>query len=77
VRGRYYPDNNRYALEKFDVLDIVSIAPQDDFFKPFSWKFNTGIHRKPMADGEDKLYYRLNAGAGLAAKYPYLDSAIQ
>jgi len=72
VRGRYYPEDDRFALEKFDVLDIVSICPRDEFFKPFSWKFNTGLHRKPMEDGENKLYYRLNAGGGLGERYPYL-----
>jgi hypothetical protein len=72
IRGRYYPEDRRFALEKFDALDIVSIAPRDVFFKPYSWKFNTGVHRKPMADGEDKLYYRINAGGGLAANFPYL-----
>jgi hypothetical protein len=72
IRGRYYPQPNRFNLEKFDILDIVSIAPRDDFFKPLSWKFNTGIHRKPMAGGKNKLYYRLNAGGGLAARLPYL-----
>jgi hypothetical protein len=72
IRGRYYPEDGRYALEKFDILDIVSITPRDVFFKPYSWKFNTGVHRKIMADGEDKLYYRLNAGGGMAARFPYL-----
>ncbi len=72
IRGRYYPKDKRYALGQFDILDIVSIAPRDVFFKPYSWKFNTGIHRKIMADGKDKLYYRLNAGAGLAAQFSYI-----
>ncbi len=72
IRGRYYPEDTRYALEKFDILDIVSIAPRDVFFKPYSWKFNTGVHRKTMADGEDKLYYRINAGGGLASPFPYI-----
>ncbi len=72
IRGRYYPEDRRFALEKFDALDIVSIAPRDVFFKPYSWKFNTGVHRKPMADGKDKLYYRINAGGGLASPFPFL-----
>jgi hypothetical protein len=72
IRGRYYPEDDRFALEKFDIIDIVSIVPRDAFFKPFSWKFNTGVHRKPMADGKDKLYYRVNAGGGLASKIPFL-----
>jgi len=72
LRCRYYPEKHRFALEQVDFIDIVSISPRDSFFKPFSWKFNTGFQRKPMPDKKESLFYRIDAGGGLAARYPYL-----
>jgi len=68
---RYYPNDNDLLLESLNFIDIVSVSPRDDFFKPYSWKANTGFVRKTAPDGEDSLVYRLNAGAGLAAYHEY------
>jgi len=69
LRGRYYPEDRRLLLQQADVVDIVSISPRSAFFKPLSWKANTGWHRKPLETDENALYYRLNGGAGVAGKY--------
>jgi hypothetical protein len=66
LRGRYYLNDNSLRLQSLKVVDIVSLAPRDLFFKPVSWKVNGGVQRKLFADGTDKLYLGLNTGGGLA-----------
>ena len=70
VGGRYFPEHNSFRLQKFTAVDIVSLAPRDEFFKPISWKVNGGLARRPFSDGSDRLFLRLNTGAGLAWPLP-------
>ena len=65
---RYYSCDNQLKLENLDIIDIVSISPRDEFFKPISWKIKTGLVQKVMEDGEDHLIYELNPGGGFAYK---------
>lgn len=64
---RYYTDG-RIRLETLDLLDIVSISPRNNFFKPFSWKIKTGLTQKIGNDKEEHLIYQLDAGFGFAFK---------
>lgn len=68
VRGRYYPDDGSLKLQSLRLLDILSLAPRDLFFKPVSWKVTTGFDRAIMRDGSDHLIYRVNPGGGAAYK---------
>lgn len=68
VRGRYYFKENALRLQRLRLIDIVSLGPRDVFFKPVSWKVNTGFDREIMSDGQEQLLYRLNPGGGFA--YP-------
>lgn len=56
-------------LEYLRAIDIVSIAPRDRYFKPISWRFNTGLRRPfaPLfaADAPGLGVY-LEGGPGLA-----------
>jgi hypothetical protein len=45
VRGRFYPDKNSLKLEKFTLIDILSLTPRDRFFKPVSWGVDSGYER--------------------------------
>jgi hypothetical protein len=65
---RYGGGDNRVYLKSLHFLDIVSISPRDQFFKPLSWKVNTGLDREILRDGKEHLIYRLNSGGGFA--YP-------
>lgn len=64
--GRYYPDRHQLRLESFHPVDIISLAPRDRFFQPFSWKVTGGLDRKTFANGDDRLFLRLNTGGGFA-----------
>ncbi|MDY6823342.1 MAG: DUF4105 domain-containing protein [Thermodesulfobacteriota bacterium] len=68
ARLRYYPEQGSFRLHQLDIIDIVSVSARDAFFKPLSWKFDTGFHRKLMDNGDASLYYRLNTGTGVAVE---------
>jgi hypothetical protein len=63
---RYRPRDERLRLEALDLIDIVSIAPRDDFFKHTSWKVRTDLFRRAVREDGDALVYRLNPGFGRA-----------
>ena len=69
---RYYFESERLKLQNVDLIDIVSLSPRDDFFKPISWKVRTGLSQKLGEDGADHLVYDLTTGAGFAWKIPLL-----
>jgi Domain of unknown function (DUF4105) len=53
-------------VENFTPLSILSLSPRDEFFKPVSWKFETGWLRVRMADGAEPLVFGIEGGAGVA-----------
>jgi hypothetical protein len=70
IRTRYYHQRQRYVLEGLDLIDIVSIAPRDELFKPMSWKVATGTSMRMMQDGTERNTAYLNGGGGLSWKTP-------
>lgn len=69
---RYYFESESLKLQNLDLIDIVSISPRDDFFRPISWKVRTGLGQMLGEDGADHLVYDLSTGAGFAWKIPLL-----
>jgi len=63
---RAYPERHRLELHALDLINIVSLSPRHPFFKPVSWKVDTGFVRRSFEDGHDHLVYRLNPGGGFA-----------
>jgi len=76
LSGRYYIEEQSLKLQSFHPVDIISLAPRDLFFQPYSWKVNGGLDRKTFSDGTDHLFLRLNTGGGMAWDIPRMDSAI-
>jgi hypothetical protein len=66
LTGRYLPESGDARLQSFYLVDILSLASRDLFFRPVSWKVRGGFDRKPFADGSDRLYLGVNTGGGLA-----------
>jgi len=62
---RYYNSTDRVELERLDLVNIVSLAPRNRFFKPISWKVNTGLTQADLPGGDRTLVYSLNIGGGL------------
>jgi hypothetical protein len=71
---RYYPRHNRTELYNLELLNILSLAPRDRFFKPISWKVQTGFNQREFGEGFktndniDHMVFKLNPGAGLTYK---------
>ncbi|MEW6443606.1 MAG: DUF4105 domain-containing protein [bacterium] len=65
VTVRYYDRRSQLKLQRLDIVNIVSLAPRDRFFKPISWEVETGLTRETTPKGEEALLYQLNAGGGL------------
>jgi hypothetical protein len=61
---RAYPGRNRLELHALDLINIVSLSPRHPFFKPVSWKVDTGLTRRSFEDGGEHLVYRLSPGGG-------------
>jgi hypothetical protein len=68
ISGRYYFEEDALKLQRLHFIDIVSLSPRDSFFKPISWKVNTGFDRELFSDGEEHLIYRINPGGGFSYK---------
>lgn len=60
-----HEDGGSLRLEQLAILDILSLAPRDEFFRPVSWRLDAGIARKRIGD-DRPLVWRTGAGAGLA-----------
>ena len=68
---RYGGGADTVYLKTLHVIDILSISPRDTFFKPLSWKVNTGFDRETLHDGQEHLIYRLNTGGGFSCASPF------
>ncbi len=57
-------------IRRLKLVDIVSVTPRTGFFKPVSWRVQTGFRRTPakplFADRPGHLGYYLQGGPGLA-----------
>ncbi|HVN96906.1 MAG TPA: DUF4105 domain-containing protein [Syntrophorhabdaceae bacterium] len=65
---RYYSQDDKLKLESVDAINIVSLAPRDLFFKPISWKVDTGLIQRIMEDGKDHMIAHLNPAGGFTWK---------
>jgi hypothetical protein len=65
---RYYPEENRLNLQRWDAISIISLAERDRFFRPVSWKVLLGLTRKDFPTGQDRMVLSLNPGGGFAWK---------
>lgn len=68
LSARYNLDQERYTLEAFDLIDIISLSPRDTLFNPVSWKVKTGFIRKTFSSDKRDLVYQLNPGGGIALR---------
>ena len=56
-------DNVGLRLYELNIIDVFSLTPRNDFFKPLSWKVFSGFERQ-LTYGKDQLVYQLSGGAG-------------
>jgi hypothetical protein len=60
---RHY-DGGGTRLERFVPVDILSLAPRDDFFQPRSWRVSGGWRRTFIRNGAEPLVAGVDGGAG-------------
>ncbi len=65
---RLYDREKKFELERWDMIDIISLSPRDRFIRSVSWKVNLGLKRRLLDDGDYHLVGQLNPGTGLAWK---------
>jgi hypothetical protein len=65
VHGRYFVDDHSLKLDRFTLIDILSLTPRSDFFKPVSWGVDTGIERM-YTDRGQTTGAQLGAGGGVS-----------
>ena len=67
-RGRYFADDTSLKLDKFTIIDILSLTPRNRFFsKPVSWGVDTGFERMLTNDGPTNGA-QINGSDGLSYK---------
>lgn len=64
-RIRYFPENTNLQLDKFTIIDILSLTPRDRFFKPISWGVDTGLERMLTNKGSTNGA-QINGSGGLS-----------
>ncbi|MBI3796627.1 MAG: DUF4105 domain-containing protein [Deltaproteobacteria bacterium] len=67
LSARYYHKQNRVRLERFTLVDMLSLSPIEPFFLAPSWKVRAGFEtlRRGCHYGQN---FNLNGGLGLAVQ---------
>ena len=60
-------DNETTRLHRLDIIDIFSVTPRTQFFKPLSWRVYTGLERQPTGQ-DDVLVSHVTGGVGVSYK---------
>lgn len=63
IAVRAYED--KVQLQQFDLIDIFSITPRNQFFQPLSWRVYTGLEQQ-LINGRDHLTGHVTGGAGVS-----------
>ena len=56
-------ENETIRLYRLDLIDIFSLAPRTQFFKPVAWRVYTGFERQ-LTKGVDQLTTHVTGGGG-------------
>lgn len=73
--ARYYPESNHAELERFDLVDVMSLSSWNRLLHPVSWKAGLGIERKQLTDSKRLLLGRFNGGFGIGHDFSRQTSA--
>lgn len=66
---RYYPEKSEVELERFDLIEIMSISPWGRLVRPYSWKAGLGAMRKHITADERPLLGRFDGGVGISRDF--------
>jgi hypothetical protein len=71
IRARYYYESKQYRLDRFRLLDIISLTPYEPIFKKKSWKINLGLDTIRDLDCDYCNSFKGNVGYGYSYKPSY------
>ncbi len=71
MAGRYYYESKRFRLDRFRLLDIISLTPYEPIFKKPSWKLNLGFDTIRDLDCDYCISCKGNVGYGYSYKPNY------
>jgi len=66
IQARYYYEDKKVALQRFDIVDLISLPPSDSFFINPCYMLNTGLIQNVNKDEEENLTFHLKGNAGLS-----------
>ena len=72
---RYYPEDGSVEIDRFTLLDIMSLSSWNRFLRPVSWKAALGVERKQRAVSDRLLMGRFNGGIGISHDFSKQTSA--
>jgi len=49
---RYFTSEEQFRLDKLTIINVLSLAPRDDYFDPVSWGVDVGIERGNSSRGK-------------------------
>ena len=61
---QWHRDDNKAQLQRLRFIDIASLTPRSELFKPLSWYVSTGLNRN--TNQPDELAPYLSGGSGLS-----------
>ena len=70
IAFRYQNNSEKLKLDKFTLVDIISLSPHNRFFQPTSWRVRTAWERRilPGTQSPNELTFRLDGGGGFTAR---------
>jgi hypothetical protein len=51
IAARYYSNDDEIRLDKFTFIDVLSMTPRSDYFRPLSWAVNFSLENQPSERG--------------------------
>jgi len=67
INFAYNKDEESIELSRLTFIDIVSLSPRNDTFKPISWKVNFGYEKKTLKENSAEIV-QVTPGFGVAQK---------
>ncbi len=69
---RYGITDNKFVLNRADIINLVSVVPRSGLIFPLSWKMKTGFLQRLGNDGNEHLVYNGSMGGGFSWDIPVL-----
>jgi len=66
IAGRYYYDDKKVVLQKFDIVDVISLPPSDSYFFNNCYDFKIGLIQNVNVNETENLSFRVKGASGIS-----------